>query len=614
MLTNHPLLETRPTAPAVMLALLVGIISFAAMAAILFQGLPPMGWYNDHSFAATLNWLLPYMTGKYQDEWNAAFGMNPFSRLSWATRSAFTQTFLAFDLTSECLLRLAVALLTAITTGLMAGIAYYLATEPMDTVKHISGRRLWRGHTAIIQARQTLRKTIGLSGPGLFIAPGLTIGRSHEVEHIGIIGTTGAGKSVIARWLANQILMHGDKVIFHDTKGDVTASLITSDFMLAAPGDQRSYAWDVAADVTSVQDARELATRLIPDSHDPMWAAAAREVLTGIIVYLQRNSPRFWTWQDLFDAAFLPASQLVSLLESAYPSAARFVELTPEGHPTRTSFGILVNTWAELASVVRPLADAWGKCPPAKRLSLRRWLMDSSNEYPKVLVLQRSPRYPALSAAWIGAAIDCIASTAASPELPDSQSRRIWLMLDEFPQLGRLRGFRQLLEVGRAKGIACVLAMQDFQQLLALYGDAEAKTILTLLGQKIIGHMPAGPSATMIADELIGKRDVAWDEVSTSYSDGKTTRTWQTHRATVPVVPVEQLERRLGVDRKGVRALLLGHGDVYELRWPLLFWPRQRAATQPYGEPADKQRSGSAAKKSARTGEVTSTSNITSQP
>jgi hypothetical protein len=282
----------------------------------------------------------------------------------------------------------------------------------------------------------------------------------------------------------------------------------------------------------------------------------------------------------LFDVAFLPASQLASLLAAAYPPAARFIELTPEGDPSRTSFGILVNTWAELASIVRPLADAWGQCPPSRRLSLRRWLADRNDGLPKVLVLQRSPRYPALSAAWIGAAIDCLAATAASPELPDSDQRRVWLMLDEFPQLGKLRAFRQLLEVGRSKGIACVLAMQDSQQLTALYGDAEAKIILTLLGLKIIGRMPAGPSAAMIADELIGKRDVAWKEVSTSYSDGKTTRTWQTHRATVPVVSAEQLERRLGVDRKGVRALLLGHGDVYELRWPLLFWPRLRAATQ----------------------------------
>ncbi|MDE8345219.1 MAG: type IV secretion system DNA-binding domain-containing protein [Acidocella sp.] len=581
MLTNHPLLEKRPAAPAIMLAFLAGIISFTAMAVILFQELPPTGWYNDHAFPATLDWLLPYLAGKFQDAWNAAFGINPFSRLSWAAHSAFTQTFLAFDLKSDCAFRLVVALLAAITTSLTAGIAYYLATEPVDAVKHISGRRLWRGHAAIVQARQALRKAISLSGPGLFIAPGLTIGRSHEVEHTGIFGTTGAGKSIIIRSLIAQIIERGDKLILHDTKGDVLASLPTSDFMLLAPQDQRSYAWDVAADVISVQDARELATRLIPDSHDPMWAAAAREVLTGIIVYLQRNSPGFWTWQDLFDVAFLPASQLVSLLETAYPSAARFVELTPEGHPTRTSFGILVNTWAELASVVRPLADAWGQCPPAQRLSLRRWLADRNDGLPKVLVLQRSPRYPALSAAWIGAAIDFIASTAASPELPDSQSRRIWLMLDEFPQLGKLRGFRQLLEVGRAKGIACVLAMQDFQQLIALYGDTEAKTILNLLGLKIIGRMPAGPSATAVSEELIGKRDVAWTEISISSSDGKTTRSWQSHRATVPVVPTEQLESRLGVDRKGVRALLLGLGDVYELRWPLLFWPRRRPETVP---------------------------------
>lgn len=48
MLTNHPLLERRPAAPAVVLGLLVGILSFAVMGAILFQVLPPHGIMITH--------------------------------------------------------------------------------------------------------------------------------------------------------------------------------------------------------------------------------------------------------------------------------------------------------------------------------------------------------------------------------------------------------------------------------------------------------------------------------------------------------------------------------------------------------------------------------------
>lgn len=581
MLRTHPLLEGRPAAPAFVLAMFIGFASFVAMTVILFQGLPPSGWFNDHPFPATLGWLLPYLSSQWQTAHANIIGVNPITGVPWFLNTVFIQSFQAFDLTAACAWRFIAALATASITGLAAGLSFYIATEPADGAKHLTGRRLWRGYRAITQARRALCKAIAMSGPGISIAPGLTISRIQEVQHLGIFGTPGAGKSLIMHYLTEQILARGDRIILNDTKGDVTACLPSADFVLLAPQDQRGIAWDVAQDIVTAQDARELAARLITTSHDPMWSSAAREILCGIIIHLQREKPGAWTWQDLFDAAFLPAAQLLSLLETSYPPAARFIELTPEGHPTKTSFGILVNTWAELVGIVRPLADAWGQCPPTQRLSLRHWLLDESPHQPKILVLQRAPRYPALSAAWIGAAIECLAATAASPELPDSRERRIWLMLDEFPQLGKLPAFRQMLEVGRSKGIACVLAMQDIQQLIALYGDAEAKTILTLLGQKIIGRMPAGPSATMISEELIGKRDVAWKEASISSSDGKTTRSWQTQRATIPTVPVELLERRLGVDRKGLRALLLGLGDVYELRWPLQFWPQRRPAAKP---------------------------------
>ena len=35
--------------------------------------------------------------------------------------------------------------------------------------------------------------------------------------------------------------------------------------------------------------------------------------------------------------------------------------------------------------------------------------------------------------------------------LQKSNNRRIWFLLDEFPQLGKLEGFLPLLEMGRSK-------------------------------------------------------------------------------------------------------------------------------------------------------------------
>src|SRR6516165_4186496 len=339
MLRTHPLLEGRPAAPAFMLAIFTGLVSFAAMTMILFQALPPSGWFDDHPFPATLGWLLPYFSSQWHTAQAGIVGVNPMIGVPWFLNVVFIQNYQAFDLMTAYAWRFTAALATAGITGFAAGLSLYITTEPVDGVKHLTGRRLWRGYGAIIQARLVLRKTIAMSGPGISIAPGLTINRVQEVQHLGIFGTPGAGKSLIMHYLTEQILARGDRVILNDTKGDVTACLPSSDFVLLAPQDQRGIAWDVAQDIVTAQDARELAARLITASHDPMWSSAAREILCGIIIHLQRDKPGAWTWQNLFDAAFLPAAQLLSLLEAAYPPAARFIELTPEGHPTKTSFG-----------------------------------------------------------------------------------------------------------------------------------------------------------------------------------------------------------------------------------------------------------------------------------
>jgi len=69
----------------------------------------------------------------------------------------------------------------------------------------------------------------------------------------------------------------GDGVLVIDVKGDMTAGLHGNP-LLVAPQDARSLVWDIARDCRTKQDARELASRLIPDSHDPMWSEAAREI------------------------------------------------------------------------------------------------------------------------------------------------------------------------------------------------------------------------------------------------------------------------------------------------------------------------------------------------
>ncbi|MGQ3048280.1 MAG: type IV secretion system DNA-binding domain-containing protein [Niveispirillum sp.] len=397
---SHPMLERKPTAAAVTVGSILTLISVVALGAILLQFIPPLGWYADHPFPASLSWLWAYSGDTLRQEWWRSAGMSLPQRVDWLVHATWTNAILPFDIVHAYRLRLTAVVIISAMVGMTGSLLFSLLSPYRDGLTHLTGRRLWRGYEAISKIRRTLRSAINCYGSGLAIAPSVVIDRAREVQHIGLCGTTGSGKTTILRALAQQVLSRNDKVVLHDTKGDVVAGLPAERFILMAPHDARSHAWDVAQDITSSQDARELAARLIHDSREPMWSGAAREILTGIVISLQRRQSRRWSWRDLANAAFMPTSDLLCLLQDHHPAAARYIEIDSQsGAPTRTTHGILITMWADVVGVIQPLASAWGDAPPERRFSLSRWLVDDKARLPKALVLQRSPRYPKLSEA-----------------------------------------------------------------------------------------------------------------------------------------------------------------------------------------------------------------------
>lgn len=123
----------------------------------------------------------------------------------------------------------------------------------------------------------------------------------------------------------------------------------------------------------------------------------------------------------------------------------------------------------------------------------------------------------------------------------------VWPIFPEhettFPE-GKLEGFEQFLEVGRSKGIRCVIDVQDLEQLADLYGKEALKTWLNSIETKLIYRMNAGPSARFITEDLIGNREVSWKEKHITHSstgpftDSHSTRSVnvQTRMATIPVI------------------------------------------------------------------------------
>jgi hypothetical protein len=372
----------------------------------------------------------------------------------------------------------------------------------------------------------------------------------------------------------------------------MTESLPVDNFILVAPHDQRSAVWDIAADVRTAQEARELAAAFIPESKDPVWSAGARELLAGAIIVLQCVFGSKWGWTDLSSMLFGNVLTLRDQLLGFAPEVSGYIDLDERGTPTRAAMSFIVTMRAHLARVVLPLANAWPVDPAKPRFSIREWLQNEDVNQ-RVLVLQRAAHLPELSTAWTGAMVRILANNAVGPLLPDDDNRRIWLVLDEFPQLGKLETFHQILEKGRSRGVCCVLAMQSTSQLDEIYGEDAAATWLSSVSIKIIGRLEGGSTASFVCDELIGQRTIEWTEKAQSTNPSKadgtgggTNHSRVSKHEKADVVTPAFLECELGRQDDGVvptiKALVLGfEGLVLEARWPIEGWPKRRPATIP---------------------------------
>ena len=458
-------------------------------------------------------------------------------------------------------------MLSGCVTLVVAVFLWRRATIPMDGYIHVRGRRLLEGKAAVDAARLvSLGEIEGLpEREDILVHPAVRLATDRSSKHCIVFGKVGGGKTTILIKLIAEILEGRHKALIFDIKGDYTAKFWRKNGPVAilAPWDKRSLIWDIARDCRSRQDAARFAIYLIKESKDPMWSAAARQLCVGFLVHLQMTRGESWGWKDLADLLSTPEKELLAMMSEANPEAIRAVEQTGT-----TTTGILINLSAFLSSIY-DLAEAWPQRISGRMFSVQQWIFDEDAPHRAVL-LGGNKEFGSLMSAFAGALVAQAAACVCSPRLSDSRSRRLYFMLDEFPQLGKV-DIEPLVAVGRSKGARVWLGLQDFGQLKKLYGADEAQAITAMVGTLICAGAAPGETAKFIS-EMAGSREVERSSLSTSIQGGtsaaSTSHSWQ--RETIPVLSESQASGLGPVPRKSeIRALLLNFGDdALILRWP----------------------------------------------
>lgn len=558
-----------------------------------FWMMPPTAWINDTPGLATGSWLWDTFISWYQaflaEQRDIIFG---YSQVA-ATLVTLWRIPIAAGIVTEFYARIAGCMTASTAAWFAASIVMTRNARIIDTRKHLEGLELVRGRAAVAGASRHMANEGLEGGLNLALMPGVILSRLREIRGVLLLGAPGSGKTRIILHLLSEILAamrrfpkRNIRLLIHDTTGEILRGLPLADGLFAVLHGHRpgGHAWAVGRDVLTLSDAEAFGALQAP--HTPgepnIWDLGSGTLLAGCAALCQTDHGTAWGMPEFYEKTLLDPVELRERLLGLYPPAAKLIEIDKEtGGLSKTTVSFFLSFRAAVLRFLRPLAENWQDVPAERRFSFRAWLDDTDPTQPKTVVVQRSGRYPELSAAWIGAVVDTIAAHVNDESYENSQTRRVFLCLDELASLGRLRRFPDLLDIGRNKGIGVLAAaLHEIEQLQERYGDRQAISMVRRFRTKIICQQNLDGATVRFSEEIIGKRTVEVEKTTNTTTKGRegttTSKTTTTEEKEVPIIRAERLAYELGVADVRVKAILVGAGNPAMLDWPVTIWLPRR--------------------------------------
>ncbi len=451
-----------------------------------------------------------------------------------------------------------------------------------DPVQHLRGRRFLVGSSAIKSAKLASKKLIKTSEKGLELVPNVFLGRAKELQSVLVMGAQGGGKTVFINGILQKIIARGDKCVIYDlTKGDFTGWV---DCPIISPSDARSHIWAIGQDLIDLADASSFANSMIlTNDKDPFWSNTSQNVLIAITLKLQHENGTKWGFSELSELIFsTEIEDLKQICETFYPPAnGSLVDAE-----SKMTGSIVVNLRSFCAPIYR-LNQQWQNVDKHKKISLIAWLNNDESKC-RQIIIQGDQRDSVLSAALARAVTNLLSIRIASLQFSESKIRRLWFVLDELPQIGRLENITKLLEIGRSKGVACIFGFQDISQIRQIYAKDEDQKWLALFGLKIFPKVQGSLSQNWVAAE-IGEREVQYlsKSISANFQGSSSNLNYQ--KESIPVILPSQLDSDFGPAKNGINALVLGLGSdvlrlnfsyptIYKIRNSFVPWPAKKPA------------------------------------
>lgn len=407
------------------------------------------------------------------------------------------------------------ALASATLASVLGFVTYQLARRVLFPEKK-PGYRRGRAVGKVSDARKHLKQFREPNEPQI-VWGGLGLPWSAGVRHFLAAGMTGCGKTnLLLQFMASVLVWIGRKkdqrALIYDPKTELVSFLhglgLGERVRILHPFDERSSAWDLAADVDDPAAAQQVATILIPEdreSKNPFFSRAAGQLLAGVFRFLMKQCPGQWSLRDVI---FIMESQ--ARLREVLRRHPETVSLVGEFFEPPETFANVRSEIAIWMRRYRPIAACWHHAG-ANRVSLKDWVKGA---YVVLLGQDEANRFQ-LEA--INRAMFLRASQLLLNQ-DNSEERRAWVIIDEVREMGNLEGLSRLLTNGRSKGACFCGGFQTPSGMKDAVGEHVADEINDQIWSIALGRMGGDVSAEW-ASRMVG--DVEFDEQPSDGAGGK---------------------------------------------------------------------------------------------
>jgi type IV secretory pathway TraG/TraD family ATPase VirD4 len=322
------------------------------------------------------------------------------------------------------------------------------------------------------------------------------IPRDLETEHIGVFGSTGAGKSVALRQLLRQIRQRGQPAIIVDTDGEFIQEFYDeerSDTVWNPLDTRMDWYWSPWGEIRDdwfTIDAAAMAASMIRgrprDSNQEFFLESTRTVIEAMLGVVEDRE----NLKTLLDFVSQPREKIHQALEGtlAYP-------LIDPGAVEQGS-GIL----GTAVNAIKTFQHLPRRDQTRRTGSAREWVQ---NPHGWIFLSSREDIRAAISPLQ-GLWLDLLVRWLMTTEIGSDQ---VWVINDELAESGRQPNILKLLTRGRKRGISVVFGLQAASQVKALYGPEDAATLIGSPSTKLIMRVDETEAAQWASD-LIDSHEV----------------------------------------------------------------------------------------------------------